>query len=138
MGIQIGNRYYKCQREEEAVTHLFLHCQKARTLWTLIFNLFGFWLMGETIEEMMAAWKNSVVKKHKRRAWLAVPHSIIWTIWRCRTKIAFEGESWMSKSAPITFFLLFHRFHNNISISLHQCSHQEKGYSRLDFMLNTK
>lgn len=46
--------------------------------------------MGGMIDCMMAAWKSGAVNKNKRKAWLAVSHSIIWSIWRCSNKLAFE------------------------------------------------
>ena len=40
-GWALANRCYLCQRNEESIDHILLHCEKARTLWVLLFSLFG-------------------------------------------------------------------------------------------------
>ena len=40
-GLALANRCYLCQRNEESIDHILLHCEKPRTLWVLLFSLFG-------------------------------------------------------------------------------------------------
>ena len=40
-GHSLANRCFLCLSEAETVDHLLLHCVKTRTLWNLLFSLFG-------------------------------------------------------------------------------------------------
>ncbi|KAL6326293.1 hypothetical protein AAG906_004790 [Vitis piasezkii] len=37
----LANRCYICQRHEESIDHILLHCVKTRSLWALFFFMFG-------------------------------------------------------------------------------------------------
>ena len=40
-GLPLANRCYLCHEKEEMVDHLLLHCVKTRSLWELLFSLYG-------------------------------------------------------------------------------------------------
>ena len=42
-GWALPNRCYLCGATEESINHLLIHCTKARVLWDLLFNLFGYY-----------------------------------------------------------------------------------------------
>ncbi|RVW40434.1 Protein arginine N-methyltransferase 2 [Vitis vinifera] len=51
-GWALANRCYLCQRHEESIDHILLHCDKARTLWVLLFSMFGVqWVLPATVKE---------------------------------------------------------------------------------------
>jgi hypothetical protein len=48
-----------CKRSGESIDHLFLHCDVARNLWSVIFSLFGVTcVMPETVLNMLACWRS--------------------------------------------------------------------------------
>ena len=40
-GFSLANRCFLCHSEEETIDHILLHCAKTRSLWELLFTLFG-------------------------------------------------------------------------------------------------
>ena len=40
-GSPLANRCYLCLEQEETMDHLLIHCIKTRSLWELLFSLFG-------------------------------------------------------------------------------------------------
>ncbi|RVW38785.1 hypothetical protein CK203_074214 [Vitis vinifera] len=53
-GWALANRCYLYQRHEESIDHNLLHCDKARTLWVLLFSMFGVqWVLPATVKETL-------------------------------------------------------------------------------------
>ena len=89
----LANRCYLCQRHKKSIDHILLHCDKAKTLWTLLCSLFGVqWVLPATIKAMLLGWDGSFVGKKRKGVWRASPLCLFWTVWKARNKIAFEEE----------------------------------------------
>ena len=90
----LANRCYLCQRHEESIDHILLHCEKARTLWVLLFSMFGVqWVMpATTIKEMFSGWNGTFVGKKGKGVWRASPLCLFWMVWKARNKVASEEE----------------------------------------------
>ena len=87
------NRCYLCHRHEESIDHILLHCEKARTLWALLFSMFGVqWVLPTTVKEMHLGWNGTFVGKKRKGVWRASPLCLFWTVWKARNKLAFEEE----------------------------------------------
>ena len=85
------NRCYLCQRNEESIDYILLHCEKARTLWVLLFSLFGVqWVLPTTVKDMLLGWNGTFVGKKRKGVWKASPLCLFWTVWKRRNKVAFE------------------------------------------------
>ncbi|RVX07165.1 hypothetical protein CK203_053510 [Vitis vinifera] len=92
-GWALVNRCYVCQRHEESIDHILLHCDKARTLWVLLFSMFGVqWVLLATVKEMLSGWNGTFVGKKRKGVWKASPLCLFWTVWKTRNKVAFEEE----------------------------------------------
>ncbi|RVX21349.1 putative mitochondrial protein [Vitis vinifera] len=90
-GWSIPNRCFLCKYEEETTDHLLLFCEKAKTLWLLIFSLFGMqWVMHSSVKRNLLGWHGSFVGKKKEKAWRVAPLCLMWTIWKDRNRRAFD------------------------------------------------
>ena len=73
-GWPLVNRCYLCQRHEESIDHILLHCAKARTLWALLCSLFGVqWVLPATVKATLLGWDGSFVGKKRKGVWRANP-----------------------------------------------------------------
>ena len=53
-GFSLANRCYLCLSEEKSIDHILLHCELARSLWNLLFSLFGvLWVLPYSIREAL-------------------------------------------------------------------------------------
>nr|CAN66379.1 hypothetical protein VITISV_003573 [Vitis vinifera] len=67
--------------------------EEARTLWVLLFSMFGVqWVLPATVKEMLLGWNGSFVGKKRKGVWKASPLCLFWTVWKTRNKVAFEEE----------------------------------------------
>jgi hypothetical protein len=81
-----------CKVDWESVDHLFLHCALARELWTMVFSLFGMhWVMPRRIVDVLACWQGRLGRHKNWVLWNAIPHCVLWCIWRERNDRTFEG-----------------------------------------------
>ncbi|RVW30541.1 hypothetical protein CK203_097802 [Vitis vinifera] len=66
-GWALANKCYLCQRHEELINHILLHCVKTMTLWALLFSMFGVqWVLPATVKEMLLGWNGSFVGKKRK------------------------------------------------------------------------
>ena len=92
-GWPIANRCFLCCTEKESINHILIHCSKARVLWELVFALFGvMWILPLLARDTFLGWHGSFVRKKRRKAWMATPLCLFWSIWKERNRIAFENE----------------------------------------------
>ena len=72
-----------CKANGESVDHLLLHCVYAKELWDLVLDMFGMcWVMPGSVRELLAAWQGKTGKHPKHMIWRAVPHCVMWCLWR--------------------------------------------------------
>ena len=92
-GRALANRCFLCGKDEETIDHLLLHCPVARLLWDLLLAIFGVnWVFPKSVSETLISWSGSCVGKRRKKAWMAAPLTLFWTIWRERNNIAFENR----------------------------------------------
>ena len=80
-----------CKREEANLERLFLHCAKVQDLLALLFVIFGIrWVLPNSVQEKMAGWRRSFVRKNAKKIWLAAPIFLFWSISRESNRAVFE------------------------------------------------
>ena len=84
-GRALANRCFLCGEGEETIDHLLIHCSKTRILWELLLAIFGV-----IVSEIFLSWNGSFVSKHHKKAWMAAPMCIFWTLWREINRLVFE------------------------------------------------
>jgi hypothetical protein len=81
-----------CKADGETVNHLLLHCSYAKEIWDMVFAMFGvLWVMPGGVGELFACWQGKMGKHPKHLIWRAVPHCLMWCLWRERNLRIFEG-----------------------------------------------
>ena len=86
--------YCMCKSNGESVNHLLLHCPIAQKLWNLIFILFRTsWVMPRGVEDLFACWTGTMGNSESGAIWKAVPHCLMWCLWRKRNSQTFSGEA---------------------------------------------
>ena len=98
-----------CKRSGESINHLLLHCEVARTLWSMLFTLFGVkWVMNGRVIDLMACWKGQRGNKMVMEVWRMAPLCLMWTIWKERNARCFKDtELTMAELSNRFFKLLF-------------------------------
>ena len=103
-GRALANRCFLCGEEEETIDHLLIHCTKARLLWDLLLAIFGVpWVFPLSVRETLLSWRGTFVGKKRKKAWMAAPLSIFWSIWRERNYIAFENKDLSAQRMKASF-----------------------------------
>ena len=93
-----------CKSNGESVSHLLLHCPIAQELWNMIFTLFGtVWVMPRGVYDLFACWSGKVGKSDSGAIWKAVPHCLMWCLWRERNSRTFLGEEQSVPALKFTF-----------------------------------
>jgi hypothetical protein len=71
------------KRAGETVDHLFLHCEYARELWSLVLCMYGIhWAMPRKVSDLLACWRRKGHTKGNTVIWNAIPSCLMWLIWR--------------------------------------------------------
>ena len=94
-----------CKCNSETVDHLFLHCLVASELWDMVFGLFGVcWVMPLSIVGLFACWKGHFGHHRNGDIWMAVPHCLMWCIWKERNSRCFEDKERSMLDLKLLFF----------------------------------
>ena len=87
-GFSLANRCPLCQKSEETVDHLLIHCTMTRVLWDLLFSLFGVsWVLPASVRDSLLGWEGSLLAKDRRKVWKASPLCIFTSVWKARNGI---------------------------------------------------
>eukprot|EP00268_Persea_americana_P062605 TRINITY_DN8040_c1_g2_i6.p1 TRINITY_DN8040_c1_g2~~TRINITY_DN8040_c1_g2_i6.p1 ORF type:complete len:254 (+),score=31.35 TRINITY_DN8040_c1_g2_i6:132-893(+) len=82
-----------CGKEEESITHLFLHCESASCNWQSFFKNCGIsWCLPSALSELMEG-RLGPFKGVGLILWRSIPFSIHWLIWKERNNKNFNGKS---------------------------------------------
>ena len=81
-----------CKADGESVDHLLLRCSYAKELWDLVFAIFGVhWVMPRRVIDLFMCWRRRLGSQQCSVIWKAVPHCLMWCIWKERSARTFEG-----------------------------------------------
>ena len=107
-GFSIANCCPLCQKSEETVDHLLLHCTMTRVLWDLLFSLFGVsWVLLASVRDSLLGWKGPLLAKDRRKVWKAGRLCIFWLVWKARNSIVFGDEILSIQRLKSSFVHLF-------------------------------
>jgi DNA segregation ATPase FtsK/SpoIIIE-like protein len=79
-----------CQRDDETVDHLLLHCPAIQPLWSFVFRAFNiYWVLPRRVMDLLFGWRNCL-GRHQSNIWNLAPLCLMWTVWRERNSRTFE------------------------------------------------
>jgi hypothetical protein len=82
-----------CFGSLESLTHLFLHCDFAFSIWVKIFTWLGvIVVMPATLSSLFELLSGLATTKKARKVNLLVWHTTIWLIWRARNEVIFNNS----------------------------------------------
>ena len=71
-GLNLVNRCFMCEEEEETIDHLLIHYKCTKMLWDLFLSIVGIsWVFPQSVLHTLLAWQGAVVGK--KIFWLAAP-----------------------------------------------------------------
>ena len=116
-----------CKKGADSVDHLLLYCPFAREIWSMVFGLFGVsWVMPSSVLGLLECWQGCFGKHRNFPIWRAVPHCLLWSLWRERNGRSFENCE--RSYVEIKFFFLHTLFDWVDGWGIHSC------LSFLDFL----
>ena len=96
---------YMCKSNGELIDNLLPHCPIVYELWSIVFTLFGiYWEMPKNVVELLACWQGNLGHHRNGVIWMAVPHCLIWCIWRERKNQCFEDSEMTITDLKLFFF----------------------------------
>ena len=70
----------------------------------MVYELFGVsWVMLRTALDVLACWQGSFGRHRNFPIWRAVPHCLMWCIWRERNEHSFEDCEWSYVEIKLLF-----------------------------------
>ena len=67
-GMTLVNRCFMCEKNEENIDHLLIHCKSAKMLWNLFLSIFGTsWVFRQSMLHTLLAWQGAAVGKKRKR-----------------------------------------------------------------------
>ena len=92
-----------CKDDGESIDHLFIHCPVVKELWDAVLSLFGvMWVMPRRVRNLIEGWHGS--NHHQCIIWNAVPHCLMWSVWRERNSRIFEDSETTIDDLKLRFF----------------------------------
>jgi hypothetical protein len=105
-GIVLVSWCCMCKASGESVEHLLLHCPYAKEMWDMVFALFGIqWVMPRGVLALFECWQGNFGDHQNIVVWRAVPHCVMWCLWRERNRRTFED----CESSVVDLKLQFYR-----------------------------
>ena len=84
--------------------HLLSRCVFASALWLLVFSLFGIqWVMPSGVTGLLACWKSHFDRHCSVGIWNAIPHCLMWFMWKERHAWCYEGHESSVSEVKYTF-----------------------------------
>lgn len=93
-GISMPNRCSMCCRQTASVSHLFIHCEVAVSLWYVFLNHFQMkWETLRSMLDLISLWSADLgraLSEIGKAIWRFVPFSVCWCLWREKNTRIFE------------------------------------------------
>lgn len=96
VSLPMVSRFCIIKRQEETLSHLFLHCRFAFEMWGCILSRFGrSWEMPRIVNQLVEFWQSAFkgdLSPRGKLFWDCVPHVVCWVIWNERDACTFQDK----------------------------------------------
>ena len=100
----MANRSFLCNKEEKSDDHIFIHCDKTRVVWHLLFSLFGVsWMLPSLVRETLYSWHGSFMGRKTKTVWHITTLCLFWIVWKKRNSRAFDNEEHFDQGIKLIF-----------------------------------
>ena len=109
-GFQLVSMCPLCDRAEENLDHLLLHCHLIWRLGSGGLNLHSRLKLGLLLLDQrltFEGWSCSTIRKNAKKLWMATPLCLFWAIWRERNRIVFDDECFSMTRLKTSFIRMF-------------------------------
>ncbi|XP_028113521.1 uncharacterized protein LOC114311593 [Camellia sinensis] len=77
----------------ESVDHLFVQCFQIWKVWGCMLQWWNLcWVSPTIVDEVLTWWLGTKHKKSVKKIWLLVPVVMLWSTWRLRNEVVFNGK----------------------------------------------
>ena len=91
-GSKYQNRFYMCKREEERITHLFLHFMFGSKVWGRILQKLEVnWVFNVEMGQLVN-WQGPFTHPLVINLWKIIPPHVFWGIWKDQNNMVFKNE----------------------------------------------
>ena len=103
-GMVFANRCFLCEKDEETIDHLLIHCKSAKMLSDWLLSIVGIsWVFPLSVIHTLLAWQGVAVGKKRKKIRTAAPLCLFWTLWCARNRLVFENEVTSAQRIKINF-----------------------------------
>ncbi|OVA01323.1 Reverse transcriptase zinc-binding domain [Macleaya cordata] len=92
-GMVLVNCCYLCNKGEETVHHLLLHCPVTALVWSYFIKSIGLqWVQGNDILSIIKTWQSCALFGRAKQIWILIPFAIWWAVWLGRNDCTFNSK----------------------------------------------
>ncbi|XP_017974509.1 PREDICTED: uncharacterized protein LOC18601651 [Theobroma cacao] len=91
-----------CNNERETIQHLFVDYYETWKVWMAWCKAWGVsWSSPKDIRTFFEAWNDCQVGSKDKKLWKLAYFATVWTIWKCKNEVVFEGREWDSEQCYV-------------------------------------
>ena len=89
---QVNSSCLFCQDQEETMNHVLIHFPWVWRVWSELLGWWEIsWAVPSSIHSLLSWWQGYKFNAVEKRLWEAIPFTALWSIWKARNKLKFEG-----------------------------------------------
>ena len=103
-GFQLANRCPLCEKAEEKLEDLLIHCPSIWGLWVALISIPGLdWACPHLVKDFLMGWTLFPIRKKARNPWMAASTSLLWAIWKERNRVVFYDTPFSVDRLKLSF-----------------------------------